>query len=129
MLEQRVPALRALVARWRVASGIRCTQTRTELPRSLHRLHHRSCAPACRWRLQRSGEQALGRSLGGLGTKINVVVDAIVRLIQGRLSAGQFHDMTQARALLDSVPARCVVADAAAKAVIPPRANRRKAIQ
>jgi transposase len=71
------------------------------------------------------------------------VVDAIGRLIQGRLSAGQVHDITQAQALLDGVPAKCVVADkaydsaalrqtirdAGAKVVIPPRANRREPIR
>jgi transposase len=71
------------------------------------------------------------------------VVDAIGRLIQGRLSAGQVHDVTQAQALLDGVPAKCVVADkaydsaalrqtirdAGAKVVIPPRANRRESIR
>lgn len=71
------------------------------------------------------------------------MVDAIGRLIQGRLSAGQVHDVTQAQALLDGIRARCVVADkaydamalrqtiseAGAKAVIPPRANRRQSIR
>lgn len=71
------------------------------------------------------------------------MVDAIGRLIQGRVSAGQIHDITQAGALLDGVPAKCVVADKAydamslreqiaampAKAVIPPRANRREPIR
>lgn len=71
------------------------------------------------------------------------MVDAIGRLIQGRISAGQMHDITQAPALLDGVPAQCVVADKAydamalrelieaipAKAVIPPRANRREPIR
>lgn len=66
-------------------------------------------------------------------TKIHVVVDAIGRLIQGRLTAGQVHGVTQAQPLLRDVPARCVVADeaydagalrqtidaAGAKAVIP----------
>lgn len=70
------------------------------------------------------------------------MVDAIGRLIQGRVSAGQVHDITQASALLDGVPAKCVVADKAydamtlreqiaaipAKAVIPPRVNRREPI-
>ena len=46
-------------------------------------------------------------------TKIHVVVDAIGRLIQGRLTAGQVHDVTQAQPLLRDVPARCVVADKA----------------
>lgn len=71
------------------------------------------------------------------------MVDAIGRLIQGLLSAGQVHDITQAPALLECVPAKCVVADKAydaqslrhtielmgAKAVIPPRANRREQIR
>ena len=75
-------------------------------------------------------------------TKIHVVVDAVGHLIQGRLTEGQVHDVTQAGALLDTVPAKCVVADKAydatelreriaamgAKAVIPPRANRRERI-
>ena len=53
------------------------------------------------------------------------------------------RDVTQAQALLEGVPAKCVVADkaydaaalrqairdAGAKAVIPPRANRREAIR
>jgi transposase len=78
-----------------------------------------------------------------LTTKIHVVVDAIGRLIRGQLSAGQVHDVTQAQELLDGVPARCVVADKAydaqalrqtihdtgAKAVIPPRVNRRERIR
>jgi transposase len=66
------------------------------------------------------------------------VVDAIGRLIQGRLTAGQVHDVTQAEPLIQGVPAECVVADkaydatalrtklrdAGTKATIPPRANR-----
>lgn len=66
------------------------------------------------------------------------MVDAIGQLIQGLLSAGQVHDITQAPALLGGLAAKCVVADKAydsqalrhtielmgAKAVIPPRVNR-----
>ena len=71
------------------------------------------------------------------------MVDAIGQLIQGRLTEGQVHDVTQAPALLCGVPAKCVVADKAydsqalrhlidsmgAKTVIPPRANRRETIR
>jgi transposase len=63
---------------------------------------------------------------------------AIGRLIQGRVPAGQVHEITQADAPLKGVPAKCVVADKAydamalheqiaaipAKAIIRPRANR-----
>jgi transposase len=71
------------------------------------------------------------------------VVDAIGQLIQGRLTEGQVHDVTQAPELLRGVPAKCVAADKAydsqalrdliasmgAKVVIPPRANRREHIR
>ena len=71
------------------------------------------------------------------------MVDAIGQLIQGRLTEGQVHDVTQAPALLSSIAAKCVVADKAydaqafrhliasmgAQAVIPPRANRLETIQ
>ena len=71
------------------------------------------------------------------------MVDAIGQLIQGRLTEGQVHDVTQAPALLFGVAAKCVVADKAydaqalrdlitsmgAQAVIPPRANRLETIR
>lgn len=71
------------------------------------------------------------------------MVDAIGQLVQGRLTEGQVHDVTQAPELLRGVPANCVAADKAydskalrdliasmgAKAVIPPRANRREPIR
>ena len=41
------------------------------------------------------------------------MVDAIGQLIQGRLTEGQVHDVTQAPALLSSIAAKCVVADKA----------------
>ncbi len=134
-------------ARWSRAGVwhrvFRLAGARAPVSRGLHRLHHRSSPPACRWCPQKNGAQALGRSRGGLTTKIHVVVDAIGRLIQGRVSAGQVHDITQASALLEGVPAKCVVADKAydamalreqitampAKAVIPPRLNRRESIR
>ena len=76
-------------------------------------------------------------------TKIHVLVDAVGQLIHGSLTAGQVHDITQAPALLKGVSAKHVVADkaydanalrraiaaAGAKAVIPPRANRREKIR
>lgn len=74
--------------------------------------------------------------------KIHVLVDAVGRLIHGRLTAGQVHDITQTPALLKGKSAKHVVADKAydaltfraqiqasgARAVIPPRSNRRTPI-
>lgn len=85
-MEQRVPALCTLVARGGVASGLCTVGARAPLPGSLHRLDYRASPPACRWCPKKNGTQALGRSRGGLTTKIHVVVDAIGRLIQGCVS-------------------------------------------
>jgi len=124
-LEQRVPALCPPVAGGRVATGVRCAAQGTTISRSVHRLDHRSRPPARRWCPQKNGAQALGRSRGGLTTKIHVVVDAIGRLIQGRLTAGHVHDVTQAQPLPQAAPARCVAADKAHDATALPPDDRR----
>lgn len=60
---------------------------------------------------KKSGEQALGRSRGGFSCKIHVVVDALGTPLRLRLSAGQRHDSTQARALLDGLDFERLIAD------------------
>ena len=45
--------------------------------------------------------QALGRSRGGFGTKIDVNVDALGNPLRFKLTAGQRHDITPAEALID----------------------------
>jgi transposase len=86
----------------------------------------------------KEGPQALGRSRGGLSTKIHTVVDALGNPVRWRLTPGQRHDITQAPALLEGLKPQAVVADKAfdaqefieslektgAQAVIPPRDNR-----
>jgi transposase len=88
-----------------------------------------------RW--QKRGVQAIGRSRGGLTTKIHALVDALGNPARWSLTAGQTHDVTQAEPLLEGVVAEKVVADKAydsralidaiherkAEAVIPPRSN------
>ena len=89
-------------------------------------------------RPQKEGAQSIGRSRGGLTTKIHALVEALGNLARWRLTAGQAADVTQAEPLLDGVAAKAVAADKAydsqalidtitasgAQAVIPPRANR-----
>ena len=84
-------------------------------------------------------EQALGRSRGGFSTKIHVNVDALGNPLRYRLTGGQNHDITQAAELFDGYNSEYVIADksydaqdfldlieaSGAKAVIPPRSNRR----
>lgn len=83
--------------------------------------------------------QALGRSRGGLTSKIHMVADAQGRPLRFILTAGQVHDATQAIDLMKDIPAGAVIADKAyhsddirehiashqAEAVIPPRSNRK----
>lgn len=53
----------------------------------------------------------MGRSRGGLGTKIHVVVDALGNPLDFVLTAGQVHDVTQGPALLEVRHADYVIAD------------------
>ncbi|MCB0141932.1 MAG: IS5 family transposase [Caldilineaceae bacterium] len=95
----------------------------------------------CRGRVKKNGsqdEQALGRSRGGFSTKIYALVDALGNPLRFLLTAGQRHEITQAKTLLDNLEFEQVIADmaydsndfldfiAAQKAlvVIPSRAHR-----
>jgi transposase len=87
---------------------------------------------------KKNGPQAMGRSRGGLTTKIHALVEALGNLARWHLTPGQAADVSEAASLLEDVAADAVVADKAydaqslidtitatgAQAVIPPRANR-----
>nr|WP_183148256.1 IS5 family transposase [Denitratisoma oestradiolicum] len=84
------------------------------------------------------GDQAIGRSRGGLTTKIHACVDALGNPLRLILTGGQVADITQGPALVDALVTDAVVADKGydsnafvdtitrmgAEAVIPPRSNR-----
>jgi transposase len=87
-----------------------------------------------------SDDQAIGRSKGGLSTKIHALVDALGNPLKIILTAGQVHDLAGADALLPGMQAEALLADkaydadervigpleAAGKvAVIPPKSNRK----
>jgi transposase len=96
-----------------------------------------STAPAPK----KAGEdQPIGRSRGGLSTKIHALVDALGNPVNFFLTGGEAHDLVGADHLLPSMQADTLIADkafdaderviaplaAAGKtAVIPPKANRR----
>jgi len=83
--------------------------------------------------------QAIGRSRGGLTTKIHMIVDALGNPLAFNLTGGQAHDITQAETLTAQVDPESVLADKgydadsyiaslevrAIKPVIPPKANRK----
>jgi hypothetical protein len=76
--------------------------------------HHHPRPPA-RCRRQKGGpeDQALGRSRGGLSTKIHLAVRGLGAPVRFALTGGQRGDCPQAYALIDGLPAEVVMADAA----------------
>src|SRR3954449_10253780 len=86
--------------------------------------------------------QAIGRSRGGLTTKIVALVDALGNLLQFVLLPGQRHDSAGVNPLLKDIAFAALLADKAfdsdtlradlnergALAVIPPKADRAKHI-
>lgn len=106
------------------------------------RFHHRASASTCCWRAQGkrgADAQGLGRSRGGLSTKIHAASDALgnpVRLIG---SPGQRNDIAFAHDLIDAFAAKVTIADkgydadhlcgkiaeTGAQIVIPPKRNRK----
>ena len=60
---------------------------------------------------RKRGCQAIGRSRGGLSTKIHAVTDALGNPTGFHLTPGQAHDLEGADALLPSSKAQTVIAD------------------
>lgn len=56
--------------------------------------------------LKKNGPQALGRSRGGLTTKIHAAVEGLGNLANFILTGGNVHDITQASELLEIVAAQ-----------------------
>ena len=91
--------------------------------------------------LKKDGEdQAIGRSRGGLSTKIHTLVDALGNPVDFFLTGGEAHDLVGADHLLLEMEADTLIADKAFDAdervikplaaagktvVIPPKANRK----
>ncbi|MFN3210016.1 MAG: transposase [Roseovarius sp.] len=78
---------------------------------TVDRLFHRP-RPSARRRRKKGGEDhAIGRSRGGLSTKIHAVVDQDGLPVRLHITAGQASDKTVAPVLLDALPPGTVIAD------------------
>src|ERR1700758_164268 len=62
---------------------------------------------------KKNGEQAIGRSRGGLSTKIHALVDALGNPVNLMLTPGQANDLTCAEPLLECADPRAVIGDKA----------------
>src|SRR6266480_6318175 len=100
---------------------------------------YRARSPAQCWRSKKNGPQAIGRSRGGLTTKIHALVDALGNPVELMLTPGQAHDLTCAESLLEGANPDALLGDKAYDGdslidtlaqrgitpVIPPKANRK----
>ncbi|QBX99462.1 transposase [Rhodophyticola sp. CCM32] len=78
-----------------------------------HRWHDCSGSPKADRRKRGTQAQAIGRSRGGLTTKIVALVDALGNLIRFLLLPGQAHDMKGVAPLIRDVSFDALLADKA----------------
>src|SRR5436189_5540393 len=72
------------------------------------------CAPISTVQaLEKNGPQAIGKSRGGLSTKIHVLVDALGNPFSLMLTPGQAHDLAAAQPLLETADPRALIGDKA----------------
>ncbi|MFO1159050.1 MAG: IS5 family transposase [Reyranellaceae bacterium] len=125
-----------------VAQAVRASRRRRRQRIRHDRQHHRARSSAWRRRPKKDGEdQAIGRSKGGLSTKIHTLVDALGNPVGFFPTPGQAHDLQGADALLPDMKADTLLADKAFDAdqrvieplqaagktcVIPSTSNRKK---
>ncbi|WP_430869483.1 IS5 family transposase [Cupriavidus basilensis] len=75
------------------------------------RLDHRARAPAFGRGSKKSGPQALGRSRGGLSTKLHLAVDEAGRPLRLLVTEGQVADISCADGLVEHLRTGAVIAD------------------
>ena len=61
--------------------------------------------------LKKQQEEAIGKSRGGLSTKIHAAVDALGNPVRLRLTEGQASEYGQANALIEQIQADYILAD------------------
>jgi transposase len=118
-LEQRVPALQCF-SRWSI-KGVwaRIFEAMSDDPdfeylivdSTIVRAHQPTST--LRGPKRGSEDQAIGRSRGGLSTKLHMAVRGLGCPVRFTLTAGQRGDAPQAAALLEGLPAEVVMADTA----------------
>src|SRR5712671_5919284 len=77
------------------------------------RCHHRPCSSTQRRCAKKNGPQAIGRSRGGLTTKVHALVDALGNPVNLMLTPGQDHDLACAQPLLENADPGALLADKA----------------
>lgn len=95
--------LEQMEQKWRTGAGIRGTAAggdhRNQGGKRLHGQHHGKSAPGWDGCFKASGRQSIGRSRGGLTTKIHMITASDRAAVDFSLSGGQVHDAPQGIAL------------------------------
>src|SRR5450756_823286 len=92
-LEDRAPALQSMGEERRFRADLQAVGKRPRQRIHDDRCHHRARSSAQRRRAKKNGPQAIGRSRGGLTTKIHALVDALGNPVELMLQPGQAHDL------------------------------------
>jgi transposase len=80
---------------------------------ALHRQHNQPRPPTCSWRKRGAAQQGIGRSRGGLSTKVHLIVDALGLPLTFEITEGQRHDNQPAQDLVARARSRCLIGDKA----------------
>jgi transposase len=78
-----------------------------------HRQHDQPCSPAFRWRKRGAAQHGIGRSRGGLSTKVHLIVDALGLPLTFEITEGQRHDNRPAPQLVVRAKSSCLLGDKA----------------
>jgi len=112
-LEQRPAPVPPSVGQRRLGTPVRGRVRRPRLRVRRARRHHRPRPPAQRGRERGAEARAVGRSRGGLSTKLHVAVDALGDPLRVTPTPGQRHEAAQARTLGEGFAAGWAIADTA----------------
>jgi transposase len=138
-MELGLPAVPAMGGQRRVRTAFQDIMRRSGFRIRADRRNHHPRPPARDGRKRGTQNQAIGRSRGGLTTKIVALVDALGNLARFTLLPGQRHDSVGVEPLLDGVAIGALIGDKGfdndwlrreldnrgALAVIPPKADRK----
>src|SRR6266403_940567 len=112
-LESRLPALQPVGQERGFRAHFQAVGERSRQRIHDDRRHYCARSSTQRRRSKKDGNQAIGRSCGGLTTKIHALVDALGNPANLMLTAGQIHDLACAQGLIENADPQALIADKA----------------
>lgn len=112
-MEFGIQALSSIGQGRHILSHVQSLKRRHRLRICDDRWHHRQGSPRRTGRKRGTQSQAIGRSRGGITTKILALTDALGHLVDFRLLPGQAHDLRGVPDLIEELAADHLLADRA----------------